>query len=179
MKIKSLHLENFRCFENFDLDFDERLTVLVGMNGTGKTATLDALIHFFVYAGNQQLRSSIDLFIIPLSDASINAKSDTITYNIRLAWPSTYDGLPDELNFIFKRRADHYSYFSLIQSDMPTMIAKWENVYHALETENPLFAAYMAGRFIAEDAHIPQNASTALSQTAAFDNAFNRTGVVA
>jgi predicted ATP-binding protein involved in virulence len=110
-----------------------------------------------------------------LSDASINAKSDTIIYNIRLAWPSTYDSPPDELNFIFKRETGHSSEFSLIQSDMPAMIAKWENVYHVLEAENSLFIAYMAGRFIAEDAHILQNARTTSSQTAAFDNAFNRT----
>ena len=49
MKIKSLHLKNFRCFEDFEIDFNtgdqERggLTVLVAKNGEGKTAILDAI----------------------------------------------------------------------------------------------------------------------------------------
>ena len=49
MKIKNLHLKNFRCFENFDIEFntgDENhggLTVLVAKNGEGKTAILDAI----------------------------------------------------------------------------------------------------------------------------------------
>ena len=46
MKIKSMHLENYRCFENFDIDFDDQLTVLVGTNGSGKTAVLDAVAVF-------------------------------------------------------------------------------------------------------------------------------------
>ena len=43
MRIHSLHLENYRSFEAFDIEFDDRLTVLVGVNGAGKTAVLDAL----------------------------------------------------------------------------------------------------------------------------------------
>ncbi len=49
MKIRNLHLKNFRCFEDFEIDFntgDEEhggLTVLVAKNGEGKTAILDAI----------------------------------------------------------------------------------------------------------------------------------------
>lgn len=49
MKIKSLHLKNFRCFEDFEIEFntgDENhggMTVLVAKNGEGKTAILDAI----------------------------------------------------------------------------------------------------------------------------------------
>lgn len=41
--IDQLEVENFRCFEHLDLALDPSLTVLVGVNGTGKTAILDAL----------------------------------------------------------------------------------------------------------------------------------------
>jgi predicted ATP-binding protein involved in virulence len=43
MRIKSLELENYRCFEKFSIDFDEKLTVIVAENGVGKSSVLDAL----------------------------------------------------------------------------------------------------------------------------------------
>ena len=43
MYLKSVTLRNFRCFEQFELDLHPQLTVLVGLNGTGKTALLDGI----------------------------------------------------------------------------------------------------------------------------------------
>ena len=43
MRIDRLHLVNFRCFESRAFDLAERFTLLVGDNGKGKTAVLDAL----------------------------------------------------------------------------------------------------------------------------------------
>lgn len=43
MKLKSLQLENFRCFETLDLELDGAMTLLIGLNASGKTAILDAL----------------------------------------------------------------------------------------------------------------------------------------
>lgn len=42
MHLQELRLQNFRCFTDTTISFDERLTVLVGKNGSGKTAILDA-----------------------------------------------------------------------------------------------------------------------------------------
>lgn len=43
MRLKKIRLENFRCYESLTLNLHPRLTVLVGKNGAGKTAILDAL----------------------------------------------------------------------------------------------------------------------------------------
>ncbi len=43
MKIHSLGLTNFRGFAQLDLPFDSDITVLVGVNGAGKTTILDAV----------------------------------------------------------------------------------------------------------------------------------------
>lgn len=43
MKLKALTLTDFRCFHSFSLELDPHLTVLVGKNGAGKTAILDAI----------------------------------------------------------------------------------------------------------------------------------------
>lgn len=43
MVLQRLQLTNFRGFESLDLTFERDLTVLVGVNGCGKTSILDAL----------------------------------------------------------------------------------------------------------------------------------------
>lgn len=43
MKLKQMHLYNFRCFSELSIDFDDKLTVIVAENGAGKTAILDAI----------------------------------------------------------------------------------------------------------------------------------------
>ena len=43
MRIKKIELKNYRCFEDLEIDFDDNLTVIVGNNGAGKTAILEAL----------------------------------------------------------------------------------------------------------------------------------------
>ncbi|MDL2259628.1 AAA family ATPase [Deltaproteobacteria bacterium OttesenSCG-928-K17] len=53
MKIKFLHMENYRCFSDLKVNFGGQLAVLVGVNGSGKTAILDALALFLqMYAEN-------------------------------------------------------------------------------------------------------------------------------
>ncbi|HEX8168772.1 MAG TPA: AAA family ATPase [Beijerinckiaceae bacterium] len=42
MKVSQLILKGFRGFENSTINFDPQLTVLVGVNGSGKTSALDA-----------------------------------------------------------------------------------------------------------------------------------------
>ena len=43
MKISRLYVENFRGFKKREFNFSDHVTVLIGDNGTGKTAILDAL----------------------------------------------------------------------------------------------------------------------------------------
>ena len=43
MKLRSLQVTNFRCFESLTVEFDPQLTVLVANNGMGKTAVLEAI----------------------------------------------------------------------------------------------------------------------------------------
>lgn len=64
MRLKKVTLNNFRCFEHLELDLHPRLTVLVGKNGAGKTAILDAIalglspVLRHLSSANQRLSSS-------------------------------------------------------------------------------------------------------------------------
>ena len=46
MFIKQLLVENYRCFDKAEIDFDERATIIVGPNGSGKTAIMESLSVF-------------------------------------------------------------------------------------------------------------------------------------
>ncbi|MFN0216248.1 MAG: AAA family ATPase [Saprospiraceae bacterium] len=43
MKLHSIEINNFRCFEHLYLELHSQLNVFVGLNGSGKTALLEAL----------------------------------------------------------------------------------------------------------------------------------------
>ena len=43
MKLKSLRLTNCRGFDRLDIDFDDRMTVIAGVNGVGKSTILQAV----------------------------------------------------------------------------------------------------------------------------------------
>ncbi len=43
MKIKSIHITNFKGIENREIFFNPQMTVLIGDNGTGKSSILDAV----------------------------------------------------------------------------------------------------------------------------------------
>ena len=43
MYIKSFALKNYRCYEEMQIDFNQEYTILVGVNGAGKSTILDAV----------------------------------------------------------------------------------------------------------------------------------------
>ncbi len=47
MHLKSLHVRNFRCFADLQIDFEDDLTVIVAVNGGGKTTLADAIAAAF------------------------------------------------------------------------------------------------------------------------------------
>ena len=102
MKIRSMHLENYRCFENFDIDFDDRLTVLVGANGAGKTATLDALGAFLRWVGHPQDRMNNSHFNISIIDMALGSNAEDITYRLQVQFQ---DNLFEQLDYILKSMA--------------------------------------------------------------------------
>ena len=61
MHIKTLTAQNFRCFENLQIDFQPGFNLLIGNNMSGKTAVLDALRVCIYRYVNQLYSDEIEL----------------------------------------------------------------------------------------------------------------------
>ncbi|RDL29728.1 hypothetical protein DA099_15720 [Photobacterium damselae] len=71
--INSLSLYNFRRFSELNIDFDEKLTVIIGDNGAGKTSFADALANVFSWFNNNLEKESVNGNFVKLSDISVMA----------------------------------------------------------------------------------------------------------
>jgi predicted ATP-binding protein involved in virulence len=82
MKIKNIRIQNFRIFKNYEIDFNENLTVLVANNSSGKTALLDIVsIAFGSYIGVFPLGTNKGF---KFTDATIEKSGDEPLYPISL-----------------------------------------------------------------------------------------------
>ena len=140
MRFKKLHLENFRCFQDMDIDFNTNkennggLTVLVAQNAEGKTTILDA-VNIVIGPFLTKLTKTKDKFLISfednhrLQDGSISgyAKIDAILLNPKnFVQKQNHEDFPvsrffDGLNNSTKT-IDHYHLTNLAK-----FIFNWQN----------------------------------------------------
>ena len=52
MKIDKLHLKNFRNYDNLDINFNEKLNIIIGNNAQGKTNILEAIYFLSITKSN-------------------------------------------------------------------------------------------------------------------------------
>ncbi|MCQ2547818.1 MAG: DNA replication/repair protein RecF [Clostridia bacterium] len=65
MYIKNIYLENYRNYSNLDLDFDEKVNILIGSNAQGKTNLIES-----IYLGSffKSFRTNIDSELIKFGE---------------------------------------------------------------------------------------------------------------
>ena len=87
MHIERLVLENFRCFgpEPESIFLSPELSAFVGLNGTGKTAVMQALLRLFGITGDQRRIRRTD-FHIPLAEETPPSQR-TLAIEAILAFP--------------------------------------------------------------------------------------------
>jgi len=59
MKIKNLEIKKFRHMNNLTVEFGDRLTVISGQNGTGKSTILGMVGQIFDYKGKEQTKNNL------------------------------------------------------------------------------------------------------------------------
>ncbi|MFK3698313.1 ATP-dependent nuclease, partial [Serratia bockelmannii] len=91
MKIEKIKLQNFRCFGHgvVELNFEEELTILVGGNGSGKTAVLQAVSRLFGTSPTQRSVQRRD-FHIPIDRQELQS-GDSLFVEAVLAFPELED----------------------------------------------------------------------------------------
>lgn len=96
MYLKKIALQNFRCYEKFDINLHKNLTVVVGINGAGKTSLLEAIAiamstMFAPMDGPKGI--SIDKTQAHLKAYSIGSTSDVqAQYPVRVSATAVIDG---------------------------------------------------------------------------------------
>ena len=165
MIIRSLHLEHYRCFKNLDIEFDEQLTVLVGINGSGKTALLDALSAFLIKAGTIDALYQFGIEI-PVNSVSIGSNYKDLIYNIGIQNKDCIYNKPLILPFIVQKNTN---------GSMAHLIYNIDNEFHEIiKMCRPLCVSYMTGRLIRDDDMKLKNNIETDSPNKAYKNNFNR-----
>ena len=93
MRIKELHLQNFRCFEELTIKFPTNYTVFIGNNGAGKSSILNALqiaLGIFIGISQQDVRQfdyESTYKEIDDDDARLKTTSTGSTFNQEAQYP--------------------------------------------------------------------------------------------
>jgi predicted ATP-binding protein involved in virulence len=145
-KLTKLKLENIGGFKEFDLNFHEKLTVLIGKNGTGKTTILRSIALLFDMA----LDTLLEFVNKPSSERILFAKSNDSHISIDLC----IDGKTLSLKYDNIGAGSFYSLLQDLhnsQQHLPLFI--YYPAYNApvgdiefsdLKLENNIFAAYIS-----------------------------------
>ncbi|MBZ9612342.1 retron Ec78 anti-phage system effector ATPase PtuA [Rheinheimera maricola] len=73
--IDSIRLYDFRRFEDFEIQFDSNITVIIGDNGAGKTSITEAIAKLLSWFSHNLVKSNVNGKKIHESDINVNCES--------------------------------------------------------------------------------------------------------
>lgn len=141
MKVKRLHLENFRGFKDATFEFSDRVNVLVGVNGAGKTTLLHALEVSVTYVVSLSFPEGAPVRLFTDSDMHFN--KDTISISLSIEFLNN----TSEIHISKKAQGK-------ITSQQPEHIYKNNRELLLAEISNkkisrlPLITCYLSDRFV-------------------------------
>jgi len=165
MKLKSIHLEHFRCFESFDLELDDQLTVLVGENGAGKTAVLEALSIFLKWWAKPAHGGHM-FAQISTADVQYGYEPEDVKLRYDLVESSGQGRIACSIELVYFSSGDK-TVFLANQIEMPS-------IELLREDETSVFAAYMTDRFTSDNDFILPERTQKLSEIKQTDGNFSR-----
>jgi DNA replication and repair protein RecF len=121
MVLKQIELQNFRLHKNTSLSFSDKLNLIVGGNGQGKTSILEA-IYYLCTTKNLNLASESDVVMFGEQFFDARGRFSDLTQNQTRLF---YDGTKNKKNFFLDEKQVYnpssiigkFPIVSLIQSD--------------------------------------------------------------
>lgn len=137
MKISKLHINNFRCFEDYELVLAPEITVIIGRNGAGKTTIINALHKAlsFIFASAKSLgkdflsagNPSLKVNSYEPGDYRMNYEKRTIASSANIHAEAVYSGHPISWD-MYKRAASGAAlYSSKYKEAFQTFMNAWKN----------------------------------------------------
>ena len=94
MHIKRLHIDSFKCLQDFDINFDTdnggSAAILIGENGTGKSSMMEMIIRIFMSIYSLQYNTS-------------RSRTRIITGNYEIEYTYASKTIKIQMQNIFKR----------------------------------------------------------------------------
>ncbi len=177
MRVKRLNIRDFRGIEKLELDFDPRLNVFIGDNGTGKSTILDFLA--LMLSKCRYFDSEFEL-----SGKNENIRAGQMQYEGEIILQHQFDGKKGFFisEYIYAERGEGYSFYENTDGvlehveNMEPFKQFFEEISHddsIMQARLPLVAYYPTNRAILE---IPERIRTyrpATSPFNAYDNALS------
>lgn len=124
MIIKELTLRQFRCFQERTIQFDGRIVVIEGLNGSGKSSLLEA-IHYGCYLRSFRTHLNRDLVYLGQDYFFINvafqAEHSTVTDQIQVGFSGDEGKIVkynQKLVQSYKELNDHFRIVTLVADDI-------------------------------------------------------------
>lgn len=95
MYISSVKIQNFRNFDNIDIDFHEGVNVLIGHNNSGKSNLLRALA--LIFDGSVRKQLSVEDFNNFLTKESLKKEAPKIVISVCMTQSENEKLMSDEL----------------------------------------------------------------------------------
>ncbi|QFT53085.1 AAA family ATPase [Microbulbifer sp. THAF38] len=157
MKIDSLTIQNFKCFEHLELNFDSNFNILIGDNASGKTSILDAASFvvgtYFIGARKATNDSKIELR--PLKSSEKRRVLSPTEINYKLPFNIQTSITLNNKDFFWSRGTDKVSGGSTTYKEAASFINEAKSLCSNMfneydETNLPLIAYYGTERLFNE-----------------------------
>ena len=104
MRLKTIEIRDYKCFEKYKVDFAPSVTVIIGRNGSGKTALISAIhkVLSFIFSSDKSLgdnflsagNPSLKVSTFDESDYRRDDVKRTITNDLSIRAEAVYAGQP-------------------------------------------------------------------------------------
>ena len=125
LHLTSIHLKNFRCFEQVVIDLDSPIVLVYGKNGTGKTSVLEAL-YYGCYLRSFRTHTIRDLIALGKESFLVkflirdSADQDTLDHTIQIGFAHNKRlvKIDNKTTVSYKDLLSYYRAISLTEDDL-------------------------------------------------------------